>query len=124
MSDSTFLNRLVVTLEIHLYIILQQDISSTLGTKALFEALTYLGNLLVAKKYYTTTLKLAPIISQDLLKNKEVKPSGLEDLSSRIKNKASLISTSITSAIKLSYMCFEIHLKKYLEASLIGGRVG
>jgi hypothetical protein len=56
-------------------------------------ALTHLRRLLFDKKYLIALVKSSPIMFQLCLKNSVVKPSRLGALSSRMKNKADLISS-------------------------------
>ena len=102
-----------MTLDMHLYITLQLEISlklfivvgaSILRTKAILVELTHLGRVLVSKKHLTIAMKYLPIISQLLLNNKEVYPFGLGVFSSEMKNKVSLISSVVIHDSKKGIM--------------------
>jgi len=121
-------NLLTMTLDMHLYITLQYEISlksftligfSILGTKVILVALTHLGRVNVSKKSLTITIKSPSIISQCLLKNNEVYPSKPKALSSRIENKAILISSSIIEDSKTEIMLRGIRPEKNLKTSSI-----
>jgi len=76
-SASAAFNLIAMTLEIHLYITVQQEIGrksfmhdgfSTLGTRAMRVAFTHQGKQLLVKKYLTAARKSVPIMLQQCLK--------------------------------------------------------
>lgn len=90
---------------------------STLGIKEILVALTYLGRMQWSMKYLTATLKPIPTISQLLLKNKEVKPSGPRALLFEIENKDVWISSSKISSFKPRTTSSKIVVGKNLDVS-------
>jgi hypothetical protein len=90
---------------------------SILGTKVILVTLTHLGRVLVSKKYLAVVMKSLPIMSQLLLKNKEVQISRPRTLSFGMENKTSLISSVMMHDSKREVMSKGNLLEYKREAS-------